>query len=405
MPGRRAFVTVSRGCCSGTHNRIHAAWSALATLLALVSAGLATAQTMPQMENPLLKLMPELRQAAAPGWVKEGARVTYYGASASIPRERYYVYKNERGNLMKADEVGPAGAGLAQFEVVALDHTTAALSHTLFMGVETGQLAPHESFCEVGVPGATSIWVNPGVLATADRFQGGGLRVVRMPYTVGGKTYNGVRFDYTVGNDHHASVFEQETGLLIYYTHAVESPDLRRVQLAMAQLVNMRQVNLPWGTGTAPDWLQAQGSVAYEGRISVFVPGSPTIPMPYSMAVQVKSNGAKWTRFSVVRYVHGMVNSSTEMVTGAGQIFRGFWLPPQALSVLQPGQVLDQDPDTKMTVSVAAAPAGFDGIVLTESNGAAESVYAYDRSNGALVYIKEVRANVQAELQRRDTGL
>ena len=80
MPGRRAFVTASRGCCSSTHNRIHAAWSALATLLALVSAGLAMAQTMPQMENPLLKLMPELRQAAAPGWVKEGARVTYYGA-------------------------------------------------------------------------------------------------------------------------------------------------------------------------------------------------------------------------------------------------------------------------------------------------------------------------------------
>ncbi len=404
MRDRQTFVTESATYSSGTHNSIHVAGLALPTILALVISGLATAQTMPQMENPLLKLMPELRQASAPAWVKEGLRVTYYGASASIPRNRYYVYKNERGNLIKADEVGPAGAGLAQFEVVALDDTTAALSYTLFMGVETGQLAPHESFCELGVPGATSIWVNPAVLATADRFQGGGLQVVRMPYTVGGKTYNGVRFDYTVGNDHHASVFEQETGLLIYYTHAVESPDLRHVQLAMSQFVNMRQVNLPWGTGTAPDWVQAQGSVAYDGTVTVFVPGSPTIPMPYSMAVQVKGSGPKWTRFSVVRYVHGMLNSSTEMVTGAGQIFRGFWLPPQALGVLQPGQVLDQDPDTKMTVSVAAAPAGFDGVVLTESNGVAQSVYAYDRSSGALVYIKEVRANMQAELQRRSGG-
>jgi hypothetical protein len=100
-----------------------------------------------------------------------------------------------------------------------------------------------------------------------------------------------------------------------------------------------------------------------------------------------------------------MVNSSTEMVSGTAQIFRGFWLPPQALGVLQPGQVLDEDPDTKMRVSVGGAPAGLDAIVLTETGGASESVYAYDRTSGALVYVREVRANFQVEMQRRSAGM
>jgi len=373
--------------------------------VALAFSGIAMAQTMPEMANPLLELMPELRQAPAPAWVRAGLRLTYYGASASIPRNRYYVYRNERGNLIDMDEVGPAGAGLAQYDVVALDNTTAALSLTLFIGIENGLPTPTEAFCELGVPGATSLWVNPTVLARADRFQGGGLQVVRMPYTVGGKTYNGVRFDYTAQGAHHAAVFEQETGLLIYFTQAAESADGRHVQLAMAQFVSMRQVNIPWTATAAPNWVRGGDSVVYDGTVTAFVPGSPTMPMPYTMTVEAKKSGPKWTQFSVVRYLHGMVNSATEMMTGTAQIFRGFWLPLEALNVLQPGQVLDEDPDTKMKISVGPALPDSDTIVLTETGGAAQSVYAYDRTNGALVYVREIRANLQVEMQRRSAGL
>ncbi len=66
-------------------------------------------------ENSLLLLMPELRTMAVPDWLREGTRVTYFTASATVPAERFYWYKDQHGAWTRADEVGPSGAGYIQY--------------------------------------------------------------------------------------------------------------------------------------------------------------------------------------------------------------------------------------------------------------------------------------------------
>lgn len=75
----------------------------------------------PDIKNPLYEAFPELASMLAPKEISEGLRATYYSATATIPKDRYYYYVSQSGNIIEADEVGPSGEGFIQFDVVALD--------------------------------------------------------------------------------------------------------------------------------------------------------------------------------------------------------------------------------------------------------------------------------------------
>jgi len=77
-----------------------------------------------------------------------------------------------------------------------------------------------------------------------------------------------------------------------------------------------------------------------------------------------------------------------------------------ALAALKAGQVLDTDPITGVTVSVAQTPLNIDGkqlLVLVHEGQSFRRLYGYDRQSGMLTYVGERSqdgaATVQIELR------
>ena len=70
----------------------------------------------------------------------------------------------------------------------------------------------------------------------------------------------------------------------------------------------------------------------------------------------------------------------------------GVFLPQAALSALKAGQVLDTDPITGITVSVAQTSLNVDGkqlLVLMHEGRSFRRLYGYDRQSGMLKYFGE----------------
>jgi len=339
--------------------------------------------------NPFLQLFPDLRRASAPDWLREGVRVTYRVKSASIAQV--------------AGEEGSAGAGYAQYDLVALDNQTAVSSLKLYL--DTGAaVVPSLVAPSLGIPGIGDYWIHPSALQTAERMANEELTVVHMPMTISGKTYQAVRFQYNTQGAEYVWMFDEASGLLLFYRHAIGTENDTHRQLTDATLVGRRQVRLPWRAESAPDWATAGSHLQYDGTYSVFTMGSLAASLPYAVSVEIKRVGAGWSEYEVSDYLYGRVNSTTRRVTGVAQIFDALWLPPEAVDTLRDGQVLDRDPITGAEVTVSR---GGDGsITLTESGQAYRSALTYDERDGALVAVEQETttgvATILIELQLSD---
>jgi len=53
-----------------------------------------------------------------------------------------------------------------------------------------------------------------------------GIRILRMPYTVAGKTYKAIRFQRDDFSGYQARVYDLETGLLIFFGSRVQGPSV-----------------------------------------------------------------------------------------------------------------------------------------------------------------------------------
>jgi len=364
-----------------------------------------TPPAMPEPVNPLVDLLPSLRSAPAPPWVKEKLRVTYYSAVATIPRERYYTYRTPSGALVEADEVGPAGHSYMHCDVVALDAKAAVTAIGLYaIDPTTGQIRPSTQLAHVGVPGAGSAWADPATLAGAEGIAREGLKVVTMPYPLGGKTWRSIRFDYTSQNGHTAMVYDLDTGLLIHYNHAVESADHRHVQLATMQYKGQRLLTIPWAGQAAPEWVAPGANYRLQGTFSSVMPGAPTVPLAAAQTIEVLDTGPKWTTLKVVYWINNAAAETRRVVTGVAQLLRAYWLPMQGLGTLQAGQVIDKETLTGATVSVHMVEDDF--VVLCEEGPEYRVLMAYSKQNGGLLGIQETfkigTAVNQLELQIGD---
>ncbi len=91
--------------------------------------------------------------------------------------------------------------------------------------------------------------------------------------------------------------------------------------------------------------------------------------------------------------------AEAQLVTGSAQ-FGGLWIPPAGLTPLQPGQVLDSDPRTGFTVSVARADP--QSVVVSEVSPLQRIEYTYDRKNGLMVHYAKTdyyQFNIQTVLR------
>jgi hypothetical protein len=326
--------------------------------------GVAPGETATRM----LRFFPDLKQAAAPGWLQTGSRAIYRVQTATISQD---------------PEGGAASAGYGVYDLVAFDDQVAVTSQKLYLESSSGALTPSIVAYSTGAPGVGEYWVSPLELANAERAANNELIVARMPTTIGNQTFNAVRFEYHPlgGGAEYVWMFDEVSGIMLFYRHAIGAEGAFNRQLSNLTLVSQRQLNLPWYGGSTPNWLYEGGSLKYEGTYGVNVMGSPSGSMPYGAIVNVKRVYDSWNEYGISDYLYGRLNTSGIRASGASQILDPLWLPPEALDVLEDGQVLDSDPVIGSQLSVSRR-GGL--VILTESNRAYRASLGYAEGDGVL---------------------
>lgn len=349
-------------------------------------------------ENKLLVLMPELRQMPAPDWLQEGTRVTYFTASATVPAERFYWYKDERGEWRKGDMPGPAGMGFMQYQCVYRSPNGAVGTMDMYgQDPTSGVLVPQVAGGAVDPAGAGACWANPAALAKADRFQSKDFAAIKMPYPLEGKTYQSIRFHYVGETAVDDYVYDLESGVLLFHQHVALSADRLSTLLAQTTFMARRQVPLPAQNPAAPAWMADAKQMQYQGQLVVQMAGMPQFPMPMAVTLQKTGGGARWASYQATQQMQGQMPNSVNLICGAAGLGGEPWMSPDMLKGLQPGQVLDQDPQTQVVTGVGqvGGPMGPLVVIVQEGRGFRKS-RAYDPATGKLILLESLQQVGQA---------
>jgi hypothetical protein len=364
--------------------------------------------------NAFLDLLPALRSAPAPPGVRPGLRITFYSAIASIPGQSHILVPDANGNWVVQSTgqrfseqgiFGQGGHGYSQVNVAYLDRALAVLD-IRSLGLPDpsgGGLSYVQSYsAAVGVPGAGGeYWLHPAALRQAVGMRSPGLAVLRMPYRIGNRQFNGIRIQSVSAGGGQAWVYDEETGVLLYNGSSSvgalppgpvkqgETPR-RGTVMGLNRLVDVRVVSTPWSQSPAPGWVGRLNVVRYTGVQAVTVPGAGTAQIPVAVTLERTSAGAHWARYMqtlVAGGAGGLPANTTQAVRvfGPAQV-GGLWIPPSVLAQLTPGRVLDRDPVTRMTTVVGQAGRP-DVVMISEGHDGQRLDYGYDRGSGMLVYV------------------
>jgi hypothetical protein len=352
-------------------------------------AGATSAQSLGQ--NSLLTLMPELRLMAAPDWLHEGTRVTYTNATATVPGSDIAWFKGQADNWQKADVSGASSAGWVQYQCVYRSPTGAVGSlDGYLLDINTGNLIPHALGGEVAPAGAGACWANPTALAKADRFQDKQMHVIKMPQPIGDHTYKGIRFHYTTDTSVDDTVYDLDSGLMLFFQHIALTADRTSTLMIQMTFSALRQVPPVVDDAPAPDWLSDKTPLQYSGAITAYIAGSPPLPIPLQMQMQKTDGGARWGKYQATQQTQGQMSGSAETFCGAGGLCGEPWMAPALLQNLQVGQVLDRDPQLNITTSVEQVLPMTNGgelVVIAQEGKGFKRVHGYERATGKMLLV------------------
>jgi hypothetical protein len=370
-------------------------------------------------------LIPKLKKAPAPSWVKVGLRMTFHAISATVAGSGRDWKQDENGAWETADGRRWSGGekatgssnGFIQLDVTALTADTAVMLVSYYLIPQPGT-APILSL-QYPIVGRAScaggFWVNPTYLKTLKNRNTSMIKVVRMPYTANGKKRPAVWIQSKTERNKSLYVYDEQTGALLHDSIAVEGAppqvighdepsNTASTTLAQGTLLVQRVVKYPWVGQSAKAWATSAQSIAMQGATAVMVTGgSPPAQIQQQLSATVTKRGPSWVLYHLVvttQGVAGMPPSSTsgESVTGLGQ-FGGAWLPPAILAKMQVGQTIDSDPITGVTVAVAGVDDNW--VLFTATNQSQILRWGYNKHNGALSLLDREDFSQMAHTQTR----
>jgi len=361
----------------------------------------------------MLALVPAAAQAGAPPCIKPGTRLTFFGMAASIPGEYKMLVQDENGKWVDSKtgkrygaidipsssgagynvvEVGHVGGGIVQLSTRLYVLNPSANKYMLTM---TGGLVAHAG-C------AADYWIHPQVLKQVREINTQGVRIVRMPYSVGGKLYKAIRFQSENASGYNARVYDLETGLLIYYGSRTQgkpvmtppvggsgSPGLGKgsTQLTTGWIAEVKNIDVPWKNKADPPWIGTFRQLSYRGVLTTAVAVAGTsMNRPSVMTITLKARGPHWVRFGshlVIQSIAGMPpqQSTQEGACGPATV-TGLWISPQALVNLRPGQVIETHNLVGTSIAVSRTGPGF--VTITETGPLHRLDCTYDTRTGTL---------------------
>jgi len=364
----------------------------LAVTAMSVGGGFAAAAEVPD-PSTMLSLVPAAAQAGPPPCIKPGTRLTYYGMSASVPGSYQEAVLDENGNwVLKGtgqrigtrDIPGASGSGYNVVQVGTIGDGVVQVSSRLYTIDTTTQTCMYSmgSGMVTNAGCASDFWIHPDALKDVQAVNANGVRIVRMPYTVGGTQYNAIRLQNESASGYNAYVYDLETGLMIFHGSraagkSVVTPPMGgnlglgagSTQLVTGWIMEVKDVDVPWKDAPTPDWVGRFGQLSYSGAQTTMMPmAGSRLDRPMTVTVTPKARGDNWLRFvtqGVIQSVMGMPPEQTQEdgACGAATI-GGMWISPQVLKNLRPQQVIDRNEIVGTTTTVGNVRPGF--VTLSE---------------------------------------
>ncbi len=356
----------------------------------------------------------------APDVVRPGLRLTYYLMTGSLSgsvngfvldEEGEWVNKTT-GQRYAQERKGGGSHGLIQPTVVGVDAGMVALSQPFYLwnGDDTTCIYRTNLDDLVTADSGGDLWMHPR--KQAQMLQAYPWGVQNVP---GGIMARSVRWRDDGGNAYQAThvvilgegskasyVFDQASGLLLYLSRLTrQPPDIRDPSLTLSDSVSYatflrfrgaRQLATPWLGKPIPASLRGARILSYRGSYTLQGQGVTPTPMAIQASLQLARSGADWLLLGGRTQMQGVgLPTDFKSVDGMGGL-SPLALPPEVLSGLRSGQVIDRDPLTGFALSVGGADAQY---VALQSAGPTQTfTYVYERNRGLLV------RKIQQDLQR-----
>ena len=378
-----------------------------------VKLGLAVAMGLAAMPgagaaSALAERLPQLKTMGPPAWLKPGVRLSFYGASATLPHtySRYvpdengaWVDKETGERFDREKNYGSAGEGISQLDASVVGSERALFSMRTFLLATQDfggkRLRPMGTTVAVGPVASCDDWyVNPATLAGLKASHNDQVAILPMPYQLDGQTYDTVAFKHQTDNAYVCSFYDKATGVMVASSSSVRKLTAGEPESTMLQIIRfkgMRQRDVSWANEPAPTWLHTVQRFTAQGTHTLTTNGLAPMVTPLQVVAGVDERGADWFiwhRSATTGGGHGLPPQTTTatMLAGPAQI-GGLWMAPGALARFTPGQVLDSDPLIGTQTSVAAVQGNLVQIRETGQSHVIDCLY--DSGSGQLQRVRQ----------------
>jgi hypothetical protein len=329
---------------------------------------------------------------AALPWLHEGTVFTYSKHAAYVPGKPVTWKQNDDGDWIdpatgksydKYINYGTSAPFIGQIKVVSLDGNSAALENSAY-GLEQNLGFADPVLQSPGPPlvtdvSANSFWKLPSVLAGEASDASQGKLVTQISWPLGDQKIDAVRIQITTDDLYQLEIYDRKTGICVHAASAwVSGPD-GDTEITRSDLIRLRQLAIPWAGEPIPQAVIKADAMHYVGEIKKGGAFANLPAQTVMMNFAVKNRGERWILFDTQAMVSGMLVATPTVVYGPGE-FGGMWIGPKAAATFTAGQVLDEDPDTKMKTVVSKVTDK--AVEITSSNLSSGRAYVYDLGSG-----------------------
>jgi hypothetical protein len=354
---------------------------------------------------------PQAHAQGASSVIRPGMRFLWLEAAASIPGERTQIVPGPDGTWINRQTgqryrefatPGPAGAAYTVADLQAsagnsvLSWRTSMLIHvdqgnaTSFLDAE-GEVSTTQNIGD--------LWMPPAQLATFTDRNDAGVRMMRVPYPLGGRTYRALRIQMEVSGGWAQNTYDLDTGLLLVASSTGQgSPVLVRgpgnviasgagnAQLTYRQIAASRQTGLPGPGAVYPAALSRLRALTYAGRRGFVLPGSPLPAAPVQIRYDVMSNAGAYLNTRMTVSSATAAGEVRSRVFPAG-VIGSLWMNPEVLVRYGANQTLDQDP----VADVQTLSLGRQGNIafVALQTRLARQTFGYDLRSGLLTQAEQ----------------
>lgn len=361
----------------------------------------------------MLPLVPAAAEANAPPIIKPGTRLTYFGMTASIPGSYGKLVQDDDGGWIdkntgkryREEQISGSGAGgYNVIQVGYIGNKVAQLSNKIYtLDTATKKCTLGASDGIVTNAGcAADYWIHPDILKTVKEVNTDGIRILRMPYTVAGKTYKAIRFQREDISGYNARVYDLETGLLIFHGSRVQGPSVvtapsglfntpgtgeGSTQVITGWIVEIKDIDVPWKAAPMPGWVNEFKQLSFRGVQTSVVPAANTrLDRNMTVTLTPKARGNGWVRFrndAVIERLPGMPPEMAQQEGSCGcASIGGLWIAPEELVKLRQGQLIERNDLVGTTITVTKT--GTENVTLSETGPLHSVSCIYNTKTGML---------------------